>query len=343
MRRATRQLVRVVVPRTAAELAQSFQDAQSSSDKSAISVTDELHRRGVNLRHMGLVRSHLPRMSAGGEEAALALLVEMVARSLKQVLRTMLRETVLRRPDHQQQHKPLSASGRAGASGGAGAGAGAGAGGGARATAATPAAVQVARSSSSGSSSSMNPYSRQDTPATRAQVAGAMSAKASGLRESLPSPSSDSPAPDNAMMRRSNSLLQVMQRSASQEHLGGGTHKPGVAHGTPAGYLARAVELTLEFLNLATGATASSASASATTAASPASSSSAGAAAGAASPAGHAAAQLDEFWRVDVTHAVQARFGKVACTAEEVGSCISSAHHHQCARAQGNSPACTPP
>ncbi|GAB5368328.1 hypothetical protein AAMO2058_001310200 [Amorphochlora amoebiformis] len=55
------------------------------------SLASRFHKEGVNVRHMGLVRSHIT-----SEKHRAALLVEMVARSLKNMLRGLLRSLVKR-------------------------------------------------------------------------------------------------------------------------------------------------------------------------------------------------------------------------------------------------------
>ena len=51
-------------------------------------VSEQVHRRGINIRHIGLLRSHIKRNS----HARLTMLVELVARTLKNILRDWLRQ-----------------------------------------------------------------------------------------------------------------------------------------------------------------------------------------------------------------------------------------------------------
>ena len=89
VREATKFLVGKAVPKLAALL------SAHPRTKTSPSIGDELHRRGINVRHMGLLRSHIDTTTAAGKAAAEACLVEMVARTLKQLLRRRLRNSVL--------------------------------------------------------------------------------------------------------------------------------------------------------------------------------------------------------------------------------------------------------
>lgn len=82
VRDATALLLDEVVPRVAAQWAAAGAGAIGQSD-----VGVEMHRAGISVRHAGLLRSLLPR----GHALRRTLLVEVVARTLKNVLRCWLR------------------------------------------------------------------------------------------------------------------------------------------------------------------------------------------------------------------------------------------------------------
>ena len=89
VKEATRHLIQHAVPTLAALL------SKHPRSSPAPSIGDEMHRRGINVRHMGLLRSLVDATTAVGAAARTATLVEIVARTLKQLLRGQLRASVL--------------------------------------------------------------------------------------------------------------------------------------------------------------------------------------------------------------------------------------------------------
>eukprot|EP00941_MAST-03F_sp_MAST-3F-sp1_P005301 g5301.t1 len=79
---ATLSLVREVIPRVAREFASSASMDGGMLDP--FCVGEMLHKRGINLRHLGLLRAHVPHECTSLRRT---LLVEMTARSLKQFMR----------------------------------------------------------------------------------------------------------------------------------------------------------------------------------------------------------------------------------------------------------------
>jgi hypothetical protein len=81
VRQATMNLYTTVVPSFA-----QFLDGLSDDSFSKIRLTEELHRHGINVRHLGFVRTH-----ATNESVRRKILLECVARSMKSDIQTLLR------------------------------------------------------------------------------------------------------------------------------------------------------------------------------------------------------------------------------------------------------------
>eukprot|EP00947_MAST-08B_sp_MAST-8B-sp1_P000142 g142.t1 len=85
VKRATKFLLKIAIPDCARELDKTRPVKQGSS------ISEFLHHRGINVRHMGLVYHHCV-----NDEARTALLAEMVARTIKNLMRHAAREAVIR-------------------------------------------------------------------------------------------------------------------------------------------------------------------------------------------------------------------------------------------------------
>ena len=85
VRQATHHLLTVHIPAYAARL-----DSMDSTGAIVEPLSQEIHRQGINVRHMGMLRS----LVRTNEAARLTLLVEIIARTLKNLLRAWLRQPV---------------------------------------------------------------------------------------------------------------------------------------------------------------------------------------------------------------------------------------------------------
>eukprot|EP00947_MAST-08B_sp_MAST-8B-sp1_P003066 g3066.t1 len=85
VKKATKWLLEDVIPKAAKEL------DQASPIKEGDEISPLLHERGINVRHMGLVYHH-----CADDEVRMALLAEMVARTIKNLMRHAAREAVQR-------------------------------------------------------------------------------------------------------------------------------------------------------------------------------------------------------------------------------------------------------
>jgi Clustered mitochondria/Translation initiation factor eIF3 subunit 135 len=89
---ATEILVKQVIPRFAQELA-ATETSHESDQVGGNNIAEAMHRNGINMRHIGLVRSHIPQHCLS---IRTKLLVEITQRALKAILRHALRESQAR-------------------------------------------------------------------------------------------------------------------------------------------------------------------------------------------------------------------------------------------------------
>jgi tetratricopeptide (TPR) repeat protein len=90
---ATEHLLKVCVPRCAKDLRWAVAEAAGQSMVTDVKIVEFLHRRGVNLRHMGLVLARVPTgNSVDAENCARLLLIEAVSRIIKRDIRRLLRD-----------------------------------------------------------------------------------------------------------------------------------------------------------------------------------------------------------------------------------------------------------
>lgn len=84
---ATQQLLSVVIPRFARWLESHWENLKL--DKDLTNLTEIIHREGINVRYLGLLRSHVQ-----NETLRNLILIEMIARVIKNRLRDKLRRTM---------------------------------------------------------------------------------------------------------------------------------------------------------------------------------------------------------------------------------------------------------
>eukprot|EP00954_Amorphochlora_amoebiformis_P005176 407328-Amorphochlora_amoeboformis.AAC.3 len=91
LREATRILCNEVIPAFAEEFAK-----RPVERLKAIHVSEELHRKGINVRHMGLLRHLIKADTPSADQARRTLLVAMCSRTLKNLLRREMRMELAR-------------------------------------------------------------------------------------------------------------------------------------------------------------------------------------------------------------------------------------------------------
>lgn len=99
---ATRNLITNVVPDFAPELAKLIAEAKRKGDLENFRLTEAVHSRGINIRHLGILRSHMV-----DQDGRTLLFVEMCARVVKNNLRLRLRERMrkLKLPLEEPYHR----------------------------------------------------------------------------------------------------------------------------------------------------------------------------------------------------------------------------------------------
>jgi len=84
---ATEYLTDVLVPAFVPELTRLFTTAKRNGDLESLKLTEIVHRRGINIRYLGILRKHMK-----DQDGKALLFVEMCARVIKNNLRLRLRE-----------------------------------------------------------------------------------------------------------------------------------------------------------------------------------------------------------------------------------------------------------
>lgn len=107
MREATNRLLQVVIPQFAKKLQSQFQNSNSIANANTrTTMTDlldrvlsDMHRHGINMRYLGLIRSHLSPttttttiMTTNSIDLSSLLFTEIVCRSVKNLIRQQMRE-----------------------------------------------------------------------------------------------------------------------------------------------------------------------------------------------------------------------------------------------------------